>query len=190
MPARILRVGFALLLLLVARAQAADVVVQASRHGDVLHIEASCRIDADAHDAWQVMTDYDRLSEFIPGMIASRVVTRAGRALVIEQKGEARLLWFRYPIEVTLAVEEFPYERITARAVAGNFKALTGIYHLDPRERPIRLRYSGRMTPDFFVPPLVGALILRRNVERQFSALIDEIVRRHQARHPAATDPG
>jgi ribosome-associated toxin RatA of RatAB toxin-antitoxin module len=189
MPAPLLRLGFALVLLLAWQARAAEVVVHASRQGDVLHVEASAEFEADVRKTWQVLTDYEHLPDFIPGMHLSRVVARDGDGLVVEQNGEARLLFFSYPIRVRLAVEEIPYTRINARAVAGNFRQMVGVYYLSAGGRHVTLRYSGRMIPDFFVPPLIGTLVLRRNVERQFGALVDEIVRRQQVPPPASSRP-
>lgn len=180
MPALGLRLLSVLALLVVEQAQAADVVVHASRQGEVLEVEASAEFEADVRQTWQVLTDYDHLSEFIPGMHVSRILLRTGNGVLVEQKGAARLLFFSYPIEVKLAVEEFPYERITSRAVAGNFREMRGAYHLEARKGRVTLRYRGRMAPDFIVPPLIGTIVLRKNVERQFGALVDEILRRQK----------
>ncbi len=177
-----------LMAVLLCHAHAAEVSVHASRQDDVLYVEASAEFEADVHQVWQVLTDYDRLSDFIPGMSVSRVVTRGKNVAVVEQKGEATLLFFTFPMEVRLAVNEFPYDRITSHAVAGNFRDMRNAYYLEARRGRIRLSYSGRMTPDFLVPPLIGTIVFRMNVEKQFSALIDEILRRKQsvAQRPAA----
>lgn len=180
MPGLALHLLGVVALLVIAQAQAAEVVVHASRQGEVLQVEASAEFEADVRQAWEVLTDYDHLADFIPGMHVSRILVRDGNGLLLEQKGEARLLFFSYPIEVRLAVDEFPYERITSRAVAGNFKEMRGEYHLEAGEGRINLRYRGRMTPDFRVPPLIGTIVLRKTVERQFGALIDEILRRQK----------
>ncbi len=190
MPGLALRVVSVFAMLLMEQAQAAEVAVHASRQGNVLHVEASAEFEADVRQTWEVLTDYDHLADFIPGMRVSRVVGRDGRGLVIEQKGDARLLFFTYPLEVRLAVEEVPYERITSRAVAGNFREMLGAYYLEASQGRIRLRYSGRMIPDFLVPPLIGTFVLRKNVERQFSAMVDEIVRRHKAARSAPPRSG
>ena len=137
-----------------------------------------------------MLTDYDHLAEFIPGMRVSRVLARTGNSVLVEQKGEARLLFFSFPIAVRLAIDEFPHQQINSRAVAGDFREMVGAYYLEAGDRRIRLRYSGRMTPDFLVPPLIGTFVLRTHVERQFSALVDEIVRRHHALRPAPPHPG
>ena len=188
------RIGFSRLILLCLilpqwLAHAADVAVSASRQGDTFHVEASAELDADERLIWQVLTDYDRLPEFIPGLISSRVVARHNNSVVIDQKGATRLLFFTFPIEVRLAAEEIPYKTITSHAVAGNFKEMRNAYHLEPGAERVRLRYTGSLTPDFSVPPLIGTLTVRRNVERQFSAMVDEIVRRgKQHARPAPVD--
>lgn len=191
MLALTLRLLPVLALLSVGQAPAAEVVIHASRQGEVLHVEASAEFEADVRQTWQVLTDYDHLADFIPGMHVSRVLARDGNGLLVEQKGEARLLFFSYPIEVKLAIDEFPYQRITSRAVAGNFREMSGAYQLEADQERVRLRYTGSMIPDFLVPPLIGTFVLRRNVERQFAALVDEILRRQKRdSRPAAAHPG
>jgi len=175
-------------LLLAEAAQAAEILVNASRHDGALYVEASAEIDADLLQTWRVLTDYDHLSAFIPGMHVSRVLAREGNNVVLEQKGEAWLLFLAFPLEVRLAVTEYPRRRIVARAVAGSFREMAGTYFLDQRDSHVVLRYQGRMVPDFLVPPLIGTLVLRRDVERQFAALVDEIERRHSRAKPPAPD--
>ncbi len=164
-----------LLLGLPATSLAADISVQTTRHGDSFQVSAVAEIEADVADAWKVLTDYDRLAEFIPGLHESRVVSRDGSNVVIDQRGEASLLFFKFPMRVRLAIEEFPNERIVSNAIAGNFKELHGVYHLQAWDAGLRLRYEGRFTPDFGVPPLIGTLLVRSTVERRFSAMVREI---------------
>ena len=172
-----------LLLMLPGTGRAADVSVQTTRHGDRFEVEATADIEANVADAWKVLTDYDRLAEFIPGMRESRVASRDGSRVVVDQRGEASLLFFTFPMRVRLAIEEFPNDRIVSRAIAGNFKELRGVYHLQARETGLRLRYEGTLTPDFGVPPLIGTLVVRSMVERRFSAMVREIekTRRREA---------
>jgi len=173
-----------LVLVLPAAVQAAEITVQTTRHGDSFEVEATAVIDADVADAWKVLTDYDRLAEFIPGMLESRVVSRDGSSVVVDQRGETSLLFLTFPMRVRLAIEEQPYERIASTAISGNFKDLTGVYHLQAQEAGLRLRYEGKFTPDFGFPPLLGTLIVRSTVERRFSAMVHEIERTRR-REPA-----
>ncbi len=190
MAATLLRVLLALCLWLPAHAPAAEVVVHALRDGDVLLIEATAEFEATLAQSWQVLTDYDGLHQFIPNLRLSRVTGRGRNGLTVEQKGEARVLFFSIPIEVTLAINEFPPGKVVARAVAGNFRDMSGVYLLEGQDGRVRLRYSGRMTPDFFVPPIIGTWLLRQHVHDTFAALVDEIVRRQKAsdRRPVSSD--
>ena len=182
------RALFLLYLCLCGPGQAADIVVGAARDGDVLLIHASADFEGTIAGTWQVLTDYDRLADFIPHLRTSRVTARTQGVISVEQRGEARLLLFSYPIEVTLAVTETPYSKVVSRAVAGNFKEMSGTYTLESQDGRVRLHYAGRMAPDFYVPPLIGTWVLRYNVEATFGALVDEIIRRQrQARPPDAS---
>jgi ribosome-associated toxin RatA of RatAB toxin-antitoxin module len=164
-----------LLIVLPATGQAAEIIVHATRHGDSFEVDASAEIKADLKDAWKVLTDYGRLAEFIPGMQESRVVSRDGSRVVVDQRGEASFLFLTFPMRVRLAIEERPYDRVVSTAIAGNLKELHGVYHLEPRGARLQLRYEGNFTPDFGFPPLLGTLIVRTTVERRFSAMVREI---------------
>jgi hypothetical protein len=69
--------------------------------------------------------------------------------------------------------------RIVVRAVGGNLKEMRGEYEIRslPGDR-LRLSYAARLLPAFSVPPLVGPLVMRHELRRQFDGLVDEIVRR------------
>lgn len=176
----------ALLLLLLAwpaMDHAAEISVQTTRRGDSFEVNASAQIEADVADAWKVLTDYDRLAEFIPGVQESRVVSRDGSNVVIEQRGETSLLFFTFPMRVRLAIEEFPNDRVVSKAIGGNFKELHGVYHLQARNGGMFLRYEGSFTPDFYFPPLIGTLVVRSTVEKRFVAMVREI-EKERSREP------
>lgn len=168
---------------------AADISLQAARHGDRFEVEAAAEFEAEVTLAWEVLTDYDRLSEFIPGMHSSRIVSRSNRSVIVDQIGEARLLFLAFPIQVRLEVEEFPYERIVSRAIEGNFKEMRGAYTLEVRGRRLLLHYNGSLTPDFSVPPLIGTILVRKTMEKRFGAMVDEIMRRQRLRDLPAVAP-
>lgn len=172
-------------------AQAVDVAVQTRRQGHAIIVEASAEFGHEMAQAWAVLTDYDHLSQFIPNMQSSRVVARTPAGLIIEQRGVARLLVFSFPLEVRLAVMEFPPHRIVSRGEGGSFKEFRGMYDLSVVGGRTRLRYVCEMVPDFFVPPFLGTAMLRQNVEESFGALAEEIVRRSEASDsPHSTAPG
>ena len=133
--------------------------------------------------AWQVLTDYERLPVFIPGIAKSSVRMRDGNRVLVEQAGAARFLIFSFPIEVRLEVVESPPHAVSSRALGGNLRRMDGRYELAPDavRGAVALRYSGEIEPEFSLPPLVGLAVLRHMVEEQFTAMVAEIERRAAA---------
>ncbi len=159
-------------------APAHEIAIEIAREGEFVSVRASAELKASPRIAWEVLTDYDHLAEFIPDVRSSRVLRRDPDGVLVEQKGEFGFLFFRQPIEVTMAVSEQPPRRIVARAVAGNMRDMEGSYELQASEAGLRLAYSGRFVPGFFVPPLIGMPLVRRSLERRFRAMVEEIERR------------
>lgn len=180
-----MRTGVVVLLLLaVGPALAQEVSVQARRDGEAVLVEARAQLRADPRLAWAVLTDYARYAQFVPDLTSSRIVARAGNTAIVEQRGVAGFFLFRFPLEVQLAVTERPFDQVDARAIAGNFKEMTGLYRLSPDGELLRFTYSGRLVPQFALPPLIGTTAVRVAVERQFVALIREILRLEKLRAP------
>jgi len=163
---------------LVRAASAGPIETRIERQGEYITVKASALMQVDARIAWEVLSDYDNLARFIPDMKSSRVVSREGNRVLVEQKGEFGFFFYRQPVDVTLEVLEQPPRRIDARRVAGNIRELETRYELGTSAAGVRFDYSGRFIPEFSVPPLFGMPIVRRIVERRFRAMVEEIVRR------------
>lgn len=168
------------LLLAVGTASGQSISVEAHRDGDAVLVEARALLRADRTVAWEVLTDYDHYARFVPDLRSSKVLARAGDTVIVEQRGVAGFFVFRFPLEVRLAVTEQPYEQVCAQAIGGNFKEMTGLYRLVPEGDELRFTYSGRLVPAFSLPPLIGTTMIRVAVERQFTALVREILRREK----------
>jgi len=162
-----------------AAAPAQQISIETSGHGDLVSVTASAEMQVDPRTACNVVSDYDHLAEFIPDMRSSRVVLRNGDELLVEQKGEFGFLFFRQPVDVTLAVVEYPPRRIVARAVGGNLREMEGRYELENLPSGVvRLSYFGRLVPEFSLPPIIGRMVVRSVLAKQFTAMVKEILRR------------
>lgn len=174
----------ALAFLFAAHAPAArpaeELSVEAERLGDAVEIRARAVVLAPLHLAWEVLTDYEKLPRFIPGMARSVVTARNGGRVVVEQSGEARFLFFGFPIETRLEVVETAPERVVSRAVSGNLRRMDGRYDIscDEARKACILIYRGAIEPGFALPPLIGVAAMRAMVEEQFTAMVAEIERR------------
>lgn len=176
-PVRVTVLILAWVLCLPATAQ--RISIETSGQGDLVTVTASAEMQVDPRTVWSVISDYDHLAEFIPDLRSSRVVQRDGDRLIVEQTGKFAFLFFQQPVEVKLAVVESPPRRIVARAVGGNLREMEGRYELENLPTgAVRLSYSGRLVPEFPVPPIIGRMVVRRVLAKQFSAMVKEILRR------------
>ena len=191
---RALTVGICLGLLMVPPARSAraaeDVSVEAIRRDDALEVVCRATLDAPLGVVWATLTDYDRLAEFIPGMHSSRVIERRGAVVVVEQSGEARFLFFAHPIEVTLASTESPPHALAVSMLKGNLKRLDGAYRIEPHGAA-RILLTWRGTVEALeMPPLIGEILMRANIEDQFRGMVREIDRRAALRRERQREPG
>lgn len=171
----------------VVRAQ--QINIDISGQGDLVTVSASAEMQVDASTAWNVISDYDHLAAFIPGMRSSRVLQRDGDKLLVEQVGEFGFLFFQQLVEVKLAVVEYPSKRIVARAIGGNLREMEGRYELENLPAgTVRLSYAGRLVPESPLPPIIGRMVVRKVLAQQFTAMVMEIMRRDslaQAQSPS-----
>ncbi len=160
---------------------AGDLSVKTEKRGDEVHVQARATLAVPLAVIWQTLTDYNRLSEFISGISRSRLIEYRGNAAIVEQFGEAGFLFFKMPIDVTVESLELPPHVIEVRLLKGNLKKLEGRYEIEEGATPadpIILSWRGTIEPEKPLPPLVGELILRNNVTRQFRDMVNEIERR------------
>jgi ribosome-associated toxin RatA of RatAB toxin-antitoxin module len=176
------RLAFLFLLGAVACASArspAEVSVNATSRDGAVQVTARAVVRAPIELIWQTLTDYDHLSQFVPGIDSSRVVSRQGEQLIIEQKGSAHWWLFFYPIRVTVASTERPYESIDVRLLQGNLRRLDGSYRIEARpDGSTQLTWQGLIEPDTPLPAFITSAVLRRSISEQFAGMVKEIERR------------
>ena len=158
-------------------AGAAAITVNAERRGDAIDIQATAVLHADATTAWHVLTDYDRYADFIPDLHSSRIVSRHGAIVTVEQSGDAALWQLRIPIAITFEITESPPDKLHSRAVAGSLRILASSYALTTTTGGVRLDYVGHISPGWEIFGQVEQAVVRENIARQFQALADEIER-------------
>jgi ribosome-associated toxin RatA of RatAB toxin-antitoxin module len=161
------------------------VSIEAQRQGSAVAIEARATVKAQYALIWQTLTDYDHLSEFIPGMATSHVVERHGGISIVEQTGEAGFMFFSFPIEVVVESREEPPAFIGMRVIKGNLKQLDGSYRIEKtggKDNEFVLRWSGIIERPMSLPLFVTVPLMRANIADQFRAMVREIERREASR--------
>ena len=146
--------------------------------GSIMEIRSTLEARASRELCYGVLADFDRLAEFIPGMQSSTIVSRPGESLLLRQVGRASGAFLDYDFDVTLAVTVNPPARIAFSRVAGNLEQMDGAWNIGGDARHCRIEYRADIKPAFWVPPVIGPVLMRRQVERQIDGLLAEIKRR------------
>jgi hypothetical protein len=178
--------------MLLAPAASSKAVVDVQRAGDGYVVHATGTAAADPRTAWETLTDYERLRDFVPDIESSRVVSRNGNRLIVEHVGAFHLLFLSAPVRVRLAVEHEPYQRVLARSEPGRIGneeptvlGFTGRYvltTLTDSPAAVRLEYDASFQLAHGLPELIyavfGEALVATGMRRHFEAMLAEIERR------------
>lgn len=172
---------FALLSLVFGAGTAAGTDTAVVRQGSTFQVRATIEAGASIELCYAVLTDFDRLAEFIPGMQSSRIISPPGEPLRLRQVGRTELPLSERSFDVTLAVELDPPREITFHRVAGNLQRMQGRWRVTGDDTRCTIDYQADIEPGIWVPPLIGPLLIRSQVARQIEGLESEIERRAHA---------
>lgn len=172
----------ALLALAEPRLRAVASVERSLAFGSIT-IRAYVDVPVDGRLAWSVLTDYDRLAEFVPDMHLSRRISKPGEPIRVHQRGEKTWLILDTPFEVVLLMQETPYARIHFRQLAGTLKDMFGEWRLLPLPEGVRIIYTARLEPGLLSPRVPGdGWLIEADIQRMLEALAQEMLRRRSGR--------
>lgn len=173
-------VGYLWFLLYPAAARS-EPVVSVTRSGESYQVNLRMDVVGSRALVWRVLTDYENLQRFVPGMQSSRIVSGRGEPLLLEQKGESGVLFFKVTTTTVSRIFETPESEIRFDLVSGNLKRMQGSWTLAPHDHAISVGYRAELVPEFAVPPLIGPAVMAQNVKAMAEGVAREIERRKLA---------
>jgi ribosome-associated toxin RatA of RatAB toxin-antitoxin module len=179
--------GVALVAVLCAAAPSADggSPVTVTQHAKAFHVVARFAVPQTAAVVHEVLTDYDRIPEFAPGVKVSKVVERGADAVLVSQDAVAKFLMFSRRIHLELQVKD-AIDTISFQDRSGeSFERYEGEWRIDPEsgEAGTIVSYDLVATPKFDVP---GAL-LKHLFERDSATMVRRLQQAFAARAVART---
>lgn len=162
-------------------ADLADDDVDVSYRDGTYSARLSFPVGASPATALNVLTDFDHMVGVVPNLESSRIISRAGRVFVIEQRGKADFGPFSVRFESRRRVEVFPDGRLVADALSGSTKYMHSELRVQAQGRGARVDYQAEMIPDRWLPSALGVSFMRHELAEQFNALRREMERRQAA---------
>jgi hypothetical protein len=137
----------------------------------VYQVAASFSVGQTPDLAIAVLTDFERIPNYVPDMKTSTVRERSGDATVVEQEAIAKFMMFSKRIHLVLRVSEAA-GTITFRDECGrSFAVYQGSWVVKPAANGSTISYRLDAKPTFEVP----AFVLKRLLKRDASDLIARI---------------
>lgn len=134
--------------------------------------------------ALKVLTDFEHMAEFMPGVMSSKVVSRHGNTYEVAQRGKVSFGPFSMSFESLRRIEVIDDTRILSRSISGSAKRMQSEMKLRPQESGTQIDYHIEIEPDSWIPSSLGSNFLQHELAEQFNALGREMLRRRGTPSP------
>jgi ribosome-associated toxin RatA of RatAB toxin-antitoxin module len=146
------------------------------------HVAASIQIVAPHKIVWEVLTDYERLADFVGSLETSRLIeARNDSTFLVEQTNISRFAIFKRRSRVLSVSHHKGRERITTTFVEGDFHTNEFEWRLtseDTDTEKVTLTYEATMRSIHWAPIWVVHRIVRKAVEQTLLDVGRESLRR------------
>ena len=160
--------------------------VQVETVGDEIRTTATLFVRASQQRVWEVITDYERASEFTRDLEVSKVISRSGNTLRVLQKNQIRLGPFSVPVETVRDVKLLAPVKVDARLVSGSMKKYDSVTELVPEGNGTRIVFRSQAVLNPFLAGFATESFVKRETEDRMRQLRAEIMRRE---HVASARP-
>ena len=182
-------VALALALALCGAGPAAGPVVrvqQCKARGDSVVLAITMDVAATPTAVWRVITDYEGMERFVPGVERSRKLSRTPAGQLVEQSGTMTSLPLKPRIAAVLEMRERAPSLLVFRGVSGTFPRLHGFWLARPLGTThTRVSYRCTVGLDASRPTPPDALlgwVVRREITPRVRAIGREAERRAAGR--------
>jgi carbon monoxide dehydrogenase subunit G len=141
-------------------------------------VSAQFRVAEPASAVRAVLTDYEQIPRFMPGVRTSRVLERGDSWARVEQEAVSKFMMFSKRVHLVLDVVETS-EVISFRDACGkSFASYQGAWTITDRGDHTQIEYGLTAIPAFDVPGFVLRRLLDRDARTMIEGLRSEIAAR------------
>jgi hypothetical protein len=160
-------------------APAQDVAVRVTKDGSAFMVEADFSVAATRDEAWEVLTDFDHMTQILSNVDASKITSRDGNRIEVTQKSHAQAGLLRVSLDSVRQVELTPKTEIKSHILkSSDLKSSDFTTRLAEEGGLIQVTVRGSFVPMGFAAAAATPDAVEANTRRQYSELRDEILRR------------
>lgn len=155
-----------------------DINVSVTRKGDVVRVHARFVVPVSAPQAFAVLTDYDRMRDFLPGVVESKIIQRSPSRLIVSQSARIKLGFMSVPFEAVRQVDLEPPGKLVSRALSGTVSKAEVTTTLVETQGTTLVTYDSEAALSAWLPAGIGASIIGTHVREQLTHMRAEMLRR------------
>jgi ribosome-associated toxin RatA of RatAB toxin-antitoxin module len=156
----------------------ADIPVQVIQAGGATFVTGEIRAPVNRQQAWEVLTDYGRYAEIVPGMRVSRLVGESNGIKMVEQAGEMRSGYLRLAYNGMLQIQENYPDDVRIRFATGTFRNTMGEWQIKPvGKKEVTISYKLRLDPASPYPPQMLSSVAPAQVQSWVDSFAAELTR-------------
>ena len=130
--------------------------------------------------AWAVLTDFEHMQGWVPNLRESKVVATDGNVLTVEQQGVAKFGLAQFPYVSVRQMTLDAQNSVRMKQVKGSMRRLESLMKLSPEGGGTQLKYHLELVPSGLAAAVMSKDFLEHELTEQFSAIIQEMVRRNR----------
>jgi carbon monoxide dehydrogenase subunit G len=159
-----------------------NIAIRVRNDGEEITVEATFIVPVLPQQAWAVLTDFDNIPNFNPGVVSSKVTGRTGNRVWVSQKAATKYGFLTFSYDSKREIDLFPYSKIQERMTSGSMRKMEETTELVPEGDRTRITYHAVFIPGSWIPPMVGNAFIKHEAREQFTELVNEIIRRNQVK--------
>ena len=145
--------------------------VEVTETGGVYTVTAAFALTESPDTVMAVLTDYDRIPQYLPDVTVSRVLERTATGAIVEQQALSRFMMFSKRVHLVLDVREEARSLRFRDRCGQSFSSYQGSWVISQHDSVTVVDYQLSARPAFEVP----AFVLKRLLKRDSGELIDRI---------------
>jgi len=144
-----------------------DVHVSTKAMDGRIQIEASYSVPINICNAFAFITAYEGAKN-IPGILESKVISRAGNKVRVYRVIEEQILFFLIELKSTIEYTEVPNRLVTFEQISGDTKLYRGSWRLVPDKDSTIFKYEALVEPHSLIPSSVAEYFMKNSLKDRF----------------------
>lgn len=162
------------------RADEQNPSVVVTRKGDTFVVDVVMFALVKQETAWEVLTDFDHMPDFLSNLSYSKTLRRDGSLLLVKQSGLAKYGIFSFAFESEREIRLEGMHHIYSRNVSGTARRMESEASLIQAGNGVQIRYHAEMVPDSALAHIFGKSFVNHEFAEQFRLMLDEMKRRER----------